>query len=408
MFTRGSDSPIEQYLIPRRPLRIQSGFSDQLLPQFIGISENAPRAERASRTAEIHAEDFLRFIFDRKLDRTVMLIDKRVDEILYELFTSVGVLPDQMTLDMARTTVPFAFFEKDQTVGSAVADLMKSEMGSLYMDEFGQIIFINRLRDSGDPVATYNSSNIIDYSTSDETTIINSVNVKSEVRAVQPLQIVFNLSEAIRILPGETVTKFFQLDDPVTLVEPIIAFIANSELDGSGSDQYANVDIVTQTLFSTSLLLEIENTGAVPLYIISMTVEGTPAKVIRTVNVLEKDQTSIDEFEEQTYEVTSPYIQDEDTARSIALTIVRHFKDYGNTLELTVKSNPALQIGDLVDVDIDGIDDTFRVIKIVNVLGIGNFTQRLTVQKYEIPSYFILSSDSEARSLLDGEDLLAA
>lgn len=184
--------------------------------------------------------------------------------------------------------------------------------------------------------------------------------------------------------------------------------MANSLEDGTGTDLSSNIDIVSQTNFGTSILVEIENTGGVPLFLNEMSVYGTPAKIVRVVNILEKDQTSISEFEEQVYEVESPYIQDVDTARSIALTIVRHFKDYGNTLEIDIKTNPALQIGDLVNVDVDNIVDVFRIIKIVNVMNNSQARQTLTVQRYEIPSYFILSSDSEARSLLDSEDVLAA
>lgn len=408
LFTRGAGSPLDSFLIPRRPLRIQSGFGNQLLPQFVGVSDTAPKAERSRGTASFGVQDFLRFIFDRKLDQVVMLIDKRVDEILEVLFDMVGVLPSQMMLDQARTTVPFCYFEKDVTLGYAVEQLMKAEMGSLYMDEQGFIVFKNRLRDSGSSVMTLTEENILDYSVSDETQIINSVRVKSEVRVVQPLQPVFKMAETIFLLPGQTVTKFFDFEDPVTSVEPIIAYIANSAEDGTGSNLYTDVSINTETLFGTSMLVEIQNTGSSAMYLTELVVDGTPAKVVKVVNVVEKDATSIAEFEEQSYEVESPYIQDEDTARSIALTIVRHFKDYGNTLEVDIKTNPALQIGDIVTVDADNIYDLFRIIKIVHVMNGSSARQTLVIQKHEIPDYFILSSDSEARSLLDGEDVLAA
>lgn len=402
-FTRGGESPLAPYLLPRRPIKILAGFGGEVLPQFIGLTEKAPVVDRIGRTASLHAEDFLTFIFAKRLDQSQLFLDKRVDEILEELFDLAGVIPSQMQLDIARTTVPYAFFDKNTTIGYAVGELMKAEMGSLYMDETGIIIFRNRLRQSTGSVYTFNEQNIIDYDNSDESKIVNSVSVKAEVREVQPLQVIFNLSEKIFIPGGETVSRFFQFNDPVTSVADIIAYTANSEEDGSGTDLSGVVNIVSQTLFSNTLLVEMENTGSVDAYMTGMTIDGTPVKIARKVDVIEKDQTSIDEFEEQTLEIASPYIQDESQAESIALTIVRHFKDYGNTITMNVKGTPAVQLGDVVLVQIDDIDDTFIIQKQEKQIINSRFGHRITAQKYDIPTYFQLDV-----STLDSEDELAA
>lgn len=407
LFSFGSNSPLAPYLLPRRPLRILAGFGNDNLPSFIGITENAPKIDKQSATASLHAIDFLRFMFDKKLDRTQMITNQRVDEILADLFSQFGVLPDQMNLDVAMTTVPFAFFEKDRTLGSVVEELMKAEMGSLYMDNNGIIVFKNRLRLYGDPVITLDKGQIISYESSDESQIINSVSVKADVRVVQPKETVFNLAETIYIPAGQTVTKFFEFQDPVTSVDTIEYYTANSNEVGDGTDLTANLDIVSQTNFGTTLLVEMENTGGTALYVTAMSVYGTPAKVVRNIDYVYKDQDSIDKFEEQTYEVTSPYIQNRDTAESIALTLVEHFKDYGDTIVMTIKSQPALQLNDLVTVSIDDIYGNFRVTKIANSIS-DKYEQTITAQRYDIPHYFILSSDSEDRSLLDSEDVLAA
>jgi hypothetical protein len=250
---------------------------------------------------------------------------------------------------------------------------------------------------------TFNSSNVIDYSTSDENTLINKVLVNSEVREVQPREIIFDLSEAVEIAAGQTISKFFELQDPVTTLEPITFYTANTLADGTGTDVTSDVTIVNETLFATSILVEIENTSATTLFLTDLIAYGTPAKVVRTVSVNEQDQTSIDEFEEQTYEITSKYIQDENTARSIALTILEHFKTVGNTITMEVKSNPALQLNDTITVVLDGINDTFVIRKLQQVLSGGRLNQIITAQKYDIPTYFTLDV-----SLLDGADVLAA
>lgn len=405
-FTKGGISPIEQYLLPRRPIRLLSGFNIELLPQFVGLTTNSPTVNRKERTASLHAQDFLTYLFDRRLDQSVMYVDNRVDEILENLFAQFGVLPNQMHLDIARTTVPYAFFEKNSTLGNAVADLMKAEMGSLYMDEEGFIVFKNRLRQSSGPVMIFNDSNIIEYTNSDEQTIINSVSVKSEVREVLPLQVIFSITtergQPIELVPG-TQEIFIRIQDPATFIDDIDGFTANTSNDNNGTSVTSFVNVVDTYLFSDSIKITFNNTYISKVYITNMNILGTPVRITKEIDIIEKDQTSIDEYEEQTYSVESPYIQDSSTAESIALTIVRHFKDYGNTLTMEIKGSPALQIADVVTVDIDDIYDNFIIRKIENQLVDNKYTQRLTVQKYDIPTYFQLDV-----SLLDGEDVLAA
>jgi hypothetical protein len=131
LFTRDSGSALDPNLLPRRPIRLLAGFGGESIPQFVGLTEKIPQVDRKALTAGLHAQDFLSYMFTRKLDRTVMYENMRIDELLEELFGLFGVLPSQMILEEARTTVPFAFFLKNQTLGSAVAELMKAEMGSL-------------------------------------------------------------------------------------------------------------------------------------------------------------------------------------------------------------------------------------------------------------------------------------
>lgn len=402
-FTRGGGSAIEQYLLPRRPVKLLAGFKDERIPQFVGLTDKAPQINRKQRTATLHAEDFLSYIFAKRLDQSVMYVDQRVDEILENLFASAGVIASQMILDIARTTVPFAFFTKDQTIGDAVRDLMQAEMGSLYMDEKGFIVFLNRLRASGASVMTFDSSNIIDYDNSAEASIVNNVKVKAEVREVQPMQVVYSSVQALKILPSSSAEFFFQFEDPVTAIDDIDAYIANSSEDGSGTDVTSSVTVTDTDLFSDTVKVTFANATAFDAYITTLNILGTPARITKIVNVIEKDQTSIDEFEEQTLEIESPYIQDTDNAESIALTLVRHFKDYGNTITMDVKGTPALQLNDVVTIDIDDINDDFIVRKIEHQLRDNKYVQKVTAQKYEIPSYFTLDE-----SQLDGEDVLAA
>lgn len=403
LFTKGSFSPIEADLLPRRPIRLQAGFGAEVIPQFVGLTEEVPIVNKRTAEARVHAIDFLSFLLTRRIGDTTMLVNQRVDQILTTLFVAQGVPSDQLIFDNAKTVVPYAYFEKDRLLGNIVEDLMKAEMGSIFMNEEGFIVFKNRLRSFGASVYTFNDKNIISYENSDNTRIINSVNVKGQVREVQPLQLVFNLENTVpfRISGSSTLTKFFQLDDPASSIETITSYTANSEEDGSGTDLTSFIDIIDQQLFSDTVLVEFDNTSATPAYITALTIDGTPVKVIKEIEVLEEDTVSIEKYDVQSYTIESKYIQDEETAQALALMMIAHFKEYGNTITIEAKGNMALQINDVVNVNIDGINDNFVIRKIESSI-FDRFQQRLTLQKYEIPTYFILD-----QSLLDGEDVLA-
>jgi hypothetical protein len=129
---------------------------------------------------------------------------------------------------------------------------------------------------------------------------------------------------------------------------------------------------------------------------------GTPAKVIDTIQVEEKDQASIDKYGEELYEINNEYIQTETDAISRALIILRDYAEYGSSLQIDVKGTPALQNSDLVTLALDGYTGNYSVQKITNILGGNQFLQRLKVKKKQLVDLFILDE-----SVLDGTSLLA-
>lgn len=104
---------------------------------------------------------------------------------------------------------------------------------------------------------------------------------------------------------------------------------------------------------------------------------------------------------------TTKYLQKESRALGYTRILIDDYKDYGDSFVLPVKGNMALQIGDVVDVDVDDYVGEYRIKKIVQVLSGGRYNQILTLRQYTPREYFIISSDSGARSLLDGTDVLA-
>lgn len=407
-FTPFSGSPIQNYILPRRPFRALLGFGSEALPQIVGLSEGMPEVDKGSRTASFHIIDFMSYLLDQDISETIMLEDVRTHEVLDYLFQFMGLTTDQYTLDDSLNTIKFFYVEKGSKFKDIVNKVMEAEIGRLYMDESGVIHFRNRYNYSLTPVMTFDNANVIDYSVADESTIINSVKITSNVREVQPVQSVWTSATPTAVNVGQSVVVWAEFEDPITTaVTPTYSaaetttsyFTSNLNEDGTGT--YTSISVVMET-FSKSAKLTFTNSGASNAFVTAIDLYGTPAKVVETIKIEEIDQDSIDKFDEQLHEIDNEYIQDESNAQSRALMLIHDYAEYGAGLEIEVKGNPALQLGDPVTLDLDGYQGVFTITKIVNVLRDGQFRQRLRAREKTVATFFTLDV-----SLLNGEDLLA-
>jgi hypothetical protein len=388
-FTANSNSPINPFLLPRRPIRVLAGFGGNNLPQFVGLTDKVPTINRQQSSASIHAQDYLGYLFNKPLDQTVMLENKRTDEVLEELLQLAGLVPAQYSLQTAYNTIAFVYFKKGKKMGEAIKELMQAELGSFYMDESGVITFKTRNRTTVVPSFTFDSTSIIDYNLSDDDDIINLVEVKSKVLEVQPLQVVYASVDVLELKAGVQTTFFFSFEDAVTTIDTIDSYTANSASDGSGSDVTGNVNVVSTDLFADTVKVVFNNTSGATAYMTAINIIGTPARVAREIYYKATDDESIENFEERPLLIENNFIQDKDGAAAIALTILNYYNTFGSTIELTVKGNYALQIGDEITVVIDEINQNYRISKIVNTLGDG-FRQRITAKLFDTPQFFIL------------------
>lgn len=408
-FTPNSGSPIDVFILPRRPFRALLGFGAETLPQIVGMTEKMPELDKASRLATFHVMDFMSFLLDQDITETIMLENVKTDEILDYLFQFMGLLSTQYSLDSAYNSIKFFYVEKGTNFGQIVGKLMEAEIGRLYMDEAGVIRFKNRYGYNLTSVMTFDKANVSNYSVSDETTIINSVKITSSVRAVQASQSVWTSSTATPLPVGQSIDIWAEFQDPVTSVTtPVYSGVVitssyyTSALNEDGTGVYTNVSVSMQT-FSRSAKLTFTNTGPSDAYITAIDLYGTPAEVIDTIKVEEVNQASIDKFGPRTYEIDNEYLQDaEGNAKSLALFLLHDYAEYGAGLDLEVKGSPALQIGDAVNLNLDGYQGIHSITKTVNVLFDGKFTQRLKVRKKTVTTFFKLDI-----SLLNGPDPLA-
>lgn len=407
-FTPNSGSPIDQYILPKRPFRILMGFGGETVPVFVGLSEKMPTLDKVSRTATFHLIDFLSLIFDREIGETTMLLDSSTSEILDVLFQQVGLLPTQYELDDSFNRIPFFFVKKGEKLGDIVRELMQAEQGRLYLDELGVIRFYNRQNYSTLSVYNFDSSNTLNYAVSNEDSIINYVKLEVDILELQNEQSVWSQAGQTYVRIGESVEIWADLNDPATSVTtptysavPVEAshFITTQDL--SGDIPYTGINLDSIDVFGSTVKLVFENVGSSNGYILSIDLWGTPVKQVDSVLVEEKDQDSIDQFDERLYEFKTKYIQKLSKAISMVGVMVDDYKDYGSLVDIDVKGNPALQIDDVVDLDLDGYQGDHVITKIVNGMGDGRYWQRLKAKFREPRQYFILD-----QSLLDGTDVL--
>ena len=413
-FTPNSGSAIEDFILPYRPAKLYLGFGSENVPVFTGLTDKMPTIDEKAKTASFHLIDFMYSLFNRPLDRTIILEGARTDEALEELMDAAGILPTQYDFDIGFNIIDFVFFEKDTKFGDAVRELMEAEMGRFYMDEAGIIRFKNRQNYSSTPVWYFDKSNVLDIKTKTQDDIINVVEIKSKVRQVQALQKYWELQSAFLVPAGSTVQLWADFEDPVTVVDdPIqIASATTSSFTASTAESIEEGEIVgsnitfTTTQFAKSFLMEIENTNAYDVYINALELWATPAKIVKEIYLREQDDASVAEYDERVITIDNNFISNEGDAYSKAHIMLDDWAQYGGISELVVKGNPALQIGDPVGCTITGYAGTYAIAKIVNkflMSGKGvQFTQVLTLKKREFQSYFTIGI-----STIGGTDVIA-
>lgn len=415
-FTPNSKSPIAEYILPRRPFRLLGGFGNEVIPQFVGLSTEMPTIDREAGTARFHLVDFLTYLFDKEIGDTIMLIDNNTGDILDYLFQEVGLLPNQYVIDETSfNRIPFFYAEKGQSLGSVIKELIRAEQGRLFMDEAGIIRYLSRQSYSDTVVQTFREHDVEDYKPSDENDIINYVKITADVLAQQPKSSIWQSVASTYIKAGDTAEVWAAFSDPVVSVTTPVTSDEILEdsyyqafVDVEDIEYYPLIGIQSIQVFAKTVKIVFENNGSENAYVKNIELWGVPVKVEDTIEVIDFDQDSVDKFEEQRYEFKTNYIQDQTKALSEAAIMVEDYKDYGAIIKGRFIGNAALQIGDVIALDnVDGYDDTYTITGITNIWGDFRFRQDLEIKKKVVRQYFILSSDSQARSLLDGTDALA-
>lgn len=382
------------YMLPSRPVKIDMGFDNQLVPQFVGLTARRPEFDEKNKTVSFHAQDFLGLLLSRPVQETELLEDYRIDQILGVLFEAAGLLPSQYSFDQATVTVPFFYAEKGDSLFNVVQKLVDAEVGALFMDEFGMIRFTNRGNFTENKVFNFHSYwNIFDYTRRREDDLINKVQVSSSVRDLQPLQKYWESSGAIAVLAGESVDVWANFDSPVKDIdEPSIgglysSFTCNTAEDGGGSAS-TNITVSSFTEFGSSAKITFTNSDSVTLWITSLSIYCKPALIINELYVENQDSDSVDEYGEHTLSIENDYFAKESDATSFATRILVEYSQPSLVAELDVLGTPQLQLNDVVDVSLFGKTDRQQIVRIANKIENNRFSQILRLKDYPDLAFF--------------------
>lgn len=412
-FTPGSGSDIADNILPYRPIRLYAGFGKEAIPVFVGLTEKMPVIDEKSKTVSFHCIDYLYSLLNRPLDETVILENARTDEALAEVFEAAGLLSTQYEFEVGYNLIRFFYVEKGTKLIDVVRKLLEAEQGRLYMDENGIIQFKNRQTYTSDSVFRFDAyQNIVGAKKRTEDDIKNVVIIKSKVREVQAKQKYWELQGAISVPAGGSVDIWADFDDPVTTCDDpeyitsavTSLFTVNSQEDGTGQNDASSVTLSSSSLFSKSFKMTFANSSGAALYITSIELFATPAKVVKEIYVREQDDDSVEKYDERVLEIDNDFFQDETEAQSKAKVLLDDYAEYGAIEEIDVKGTPALQLDDPVIVDLFNRIDDYRISKITCKIMTkpARFYQSLRVKKFTRRTYFTIEE-----SLIEGEDVIA-
>lgn len=419
-------SPIADYILPNRPIKIKYGFKGVgLVPAFTGFTEAMPEYDgEHDAVAKFTALDDLSEICAAHLPNMVMMRDARTDEVIEAIFEQLGISAEKYSLGVGTNTIPFVYFDADKSVGNALKELIQAENGRLWEDETGVIRFTPRQTNifRQDPVMIFDKDNTLSITPSRSSNIVNSVNISAEIRQIEAFQQVFlvtndngyeSSTDNYRVPANGQATVWLAFDDPVwSAVAPTLNGASTTSnftaVDLSGTAVSSGIT-AAGTLFSTTYKLVFTNTNSTPVSIKAISIFGEPAKLIggQAVEYMAYDESSVEKFGTQNLEIKeNKCFGSVENIQRYANDIITKRSDYNKQITMSVKGDPSLQLGDLVEIDIDEFQGRYEVLKIVNK--IDNVSE--SKLETELTLQFTVSSSVGPfilnQSVLDGPDLL--
>lgn len=411
----GGRSELYTAILPRRPMLINAGFNfgvDQTIPQFAGLLNKQPKIDTRQGEVTLQAADYIDYFQGKYLDKEVMFTAQRTDQVMQTMLQgTLGMSTAQFDLDTGINVIPFGLFEKGTKMDSIFNDLAQAENGHFYQDESGIFKFRNRQWGDSSPFNTVQriitTAQVINSKGHPDDHIINVVEISSKVYQKQPLQTIYSMPSLTTILvpASSTTDQFFEFLNPVlALTDPTNGgansyFVANSNSSGSGTDMTGNIQVNNLGTFARSVKYRFTNTSTSDAYITTLNLAGRTAYNATNIYVRNQDDSSVTAYQEQSYSLDNPYIQNADWAYTLSQMILNDFSDPEHLQTITIRAIPELQLYDLISWQ----GRYWRVFNIRTTLdpSVG-FVQELDLLQRNITTYFRIGI-----SAIGGSDRLA-
>ncbi len=351
----GGNSELFTALLPRRPIIINAGFNydgnDEMLPQFVGITNKQPETSLRNKTTRLQANDFISFLANRYVDNSTMFTGLRSDEVIESILTQLGFATAQYRLDTGINLISFGEFNVGDKFINIINEIVQAEYGHFYQDEEGILRFENRQHWSDSPhnaiqkvIAT---NMVLEAKMPNADHIINVVEVKSKPRAKQPNQLVYTQQGTKEINGNQDLEIFVNFDDPMLAIDNPY-YVANTLSDGTGTDKTSSVTLKSFSKFARACKIVLSNNYSDTVFITLLQITGRPAKITTNIYTRIQDDSSVTAYEERPEVIENNYIQSQDWANSYAQMILEDYAEPENLMDITIRAIPELQLGDLI------------------------------------------------------------
>lgn len=413
-FTPGSQSAIDNYNVPGRPVKISCGFKGfGLLPQFVGITRKMPTVEQKSATASYHAVDFLSAIAEQSLTDIIDMREVRTDQVLAKIVQQFGVLPTQYRFDPGANIIPFVFFDVGQNAGEAIQKLVQAENGKFWMDEMGMLRFTRRDFDTGAPVAVIDDYSIINARSGSYSDIINHIVISCDLREVQEFQTIYQKTphgesaDTNWVVPANSsITRKLTLEDPCySVVTPTLGRASSvswfTAIDSNMDEVNSDVAVVDEQLTNNSYIVTIQNDNNFAVEVDYLTLWGEPAKVYDHLDYEAYEDVSVDTYGDHRLTIAdNPFFQSYDQAVAFADDIINQRAFYNNIMTLDIKGDFSIQLGDVIEIQ-GKYAGYWQIDSIKYYMEWGLLETTIVVHSVPQYSWFILDDDE-----LDGSKIL--
>lgn len=352
---------------------------------------------------------------------SVKLLNFAIRDVSYD---AEGIIIDRIAIcnkyipcykyDIGVNNITIANFNRN-TALYEIKTACEAEGGRFYIDEYGDYIFENRQHyiinnEHRNSVTGFNFDNIMDYIIpNDQSKIINKIIFNINKRIEQSIKVIWTYSQTPKaITASQTIEVWATFEDPcIDITTPVATtdYTANTQADGAGTDKTAQISI-NITKFANSAKLLITNNDAGTVYLTFMQLRGKPYELIEGIEYVSEDTTSQTNYGLRELRINNKYLNNESDASALGTHLLNIYKNPTSIITLKKRSEPQLQIGDQVGINVNEVDYIQRIISINNKLtknGLDMEIRTRTVPSTELKTYWQLDV-SKLGTISEGGD----